>query len=68
MVSVAWSTSIPRGDLPTFTVGGVFAQPEVCSALQVAASITETLLSTLLATYTVSVAWSMATPVGALPT
>src|ERR1017187_3017561 len=26
MVSVAWSTSIPRGDLPTFTVGGVFAQ------------------------------------------
>src|SRR5215469_9997840 len=43
-VSVTGSTAIPTGPFPASTVAGFCPQPEVLTALQVAALITETVL------------------------
>src|SRR6516165_8365722 len=58
-VCVTWLIASPAGPLPTVMVAGVWPQPAVTRALQVAPLMTET----------VSVAWSTVTPDnGALPT
>jgi hypothetical protein len=44
MVSVAWFTARPAGRLPTVAVAGVSPQPMVTVALQVAPSITDTVV------------------------
>ena len=49
-VSVAWSRLTSTGLLPTFTVGGMWLQPEVFWALQVAPLMTDTVLSAELTT------------------
>ena len=64
----AWSANTPSGPSPTGTVAGVCPQPEVTCALQVAPLNTETVLSPKLVTYTVSVCWSIAIPLGRFPT
>src|ERR1700727_2014129 len=68
MVSVAWFTAGTPGWTPTATDGGALPQPVRTVALHVAPSITETVLSFTLATYTVSVAWSTAASTGPGPT
>src|SRR5450755_3159703 len=56
------------GAPPTACTGGVVAQPAVCLALQRLASITDTVLSPALATYTVCVSRSRARADGPVPT
>src|SRR5690348_5039820 len=56
------------GAIPTGTVAGVCPQPDAFSALQVAPLNTETVLSLMLETYTVSVDSSIAIPLGRFPT
>src|SRR5215471_5530360 len=68
MVPVAWLTPTGMGRFPTVMEGGACPHPVVTFALQVAVLITETVLSQLLATYSVCVAWLMASPAGQLPT
>ena len=65
---LALSANSPIGAEPTGTVAGVCEHPEVVSALHVAPLITETVPSSMLLTYTVSVRSSTATPAGSLPT
>src|SRR6516165_7537410 len=68
MVSVAWLTPTGMAPFPTVMVGGACPQLVVTFALQVAVLTTETVLSQLLATYIVCVAWLIASPAGQLPT
>ena len=59
----------PRSETdPTGTVVGVRSQPELSRPLQVRPSITETVLSLMLVTYTVWVARSTVSVLGSLPT
>jgi hypothetical protein len=62
------SSNTPSGPRPTGTLAGLCPQPDASVALQVAPLNTETLLSLTLATYTVSVRWSTAIPLGSFPT
>src|ERR1700691_2226204 len=59
---------MPIGPDPTGTVAGVCPQPDLACALQIAPLNTETLLSLLLVTWTVSVARSTAIALGPFPT
>ena len=67
-VSVVWLTPSPSGPPATVTVGGRWPQPEVVFPLQVAPSITDTVLALALPTYTVSVSRLTATGIGKRPT
>ncbi len=66
-VSVRRSTAIPNGVGPAAIVGPASAHPDWFWPLQVAASITETVPSSWLATYTVCVASSIAIANGPAP-
>src|SRR6516165_6792973 len=68
IVSVASLMPSPSGPPATVTVGGFWPHPVVVLPLQVAPSITETVLSFVLPTYTVSVCWLTASGSGKLPT
>src|SRR6516225_10170065 len=59
---------MPIGVEPTGTVAGVCPQPEAFWPLQVAPLNTDTVLSRMLATYTVSVFSSIVTALGRFPT
>jgi hypothetical protein len=67
-VFVTGSTATAFPNAPTATVAGFRPHPEVSLASHVAPSITDTVLSPALATYTVLVTWSTASPRGRLPT
>src|SRR5215471_1601462 len=66
-VRVAELTAIPSGNAPTLTVAKGLLQPRVMRALQVAPSITDTVLPNWFTVYTVSVRSSMAAMNGPLP-
>src|SRR6516225_7652512 len=67
-VFVTGSTATASPKAPTAAVAGFCPHPEVSLALHVAPLMTDTVLSPALATYTVLVAWSTASPRGILPT
>src|SRR5215469_319869 len=64
----ASSATIPNGPEPTWTWAGARRHPQVTWLLQVAPLNTATVLLPRIVTYTVSVAWSTATPAGRFPT
>jgi hypothetical protein len=66
-VSVCRSMSAQTGPGATLTVGAVAAHPLMSFELHVAMLTTETVLSLLLVTYAVWVAWSIAIESGLLP-
>src|SRR4051812_31181584 len=68
MVWWAASARIPSGTAPTWTDVGACPQPDVTTELQLAASTTETVLSSMFATYSVPVAGSRAIALGSSPT